>query len=672
MKKQTVLAGIALIAFSLSAQDIIMNTVGKGDLPDSVDLAAITVECSSKCTISNVTLPDNAAKVILTVEYTDSTPTYEETITLTASQIGTSGNSFTTSTDLVKSTGNTFSFKIVDENDLVIGSTVEDEVQVLGSLVSKINSFTDSEVTNIDVEASDLVSTLALATEIKSDITNNLTDLNAELAENDHACSLSGGNDATDAAIGDYLECVMRAHYIDELQAAHSDVADPTVTENSDGSLTLALSDGVAGLCAETIWSCTITDTDSDGWELNTDSDEVELTSSEVDSATSTYANTLDSDFALVITLSNYSPLSSTDTTKNYTSVDLPAHPILTELLAATPSVSTNDNFDKLGLSTAIVTDLKANLSTFNTELQAEFESTDSCNDGSNTHSITSASTRPDVADYVECVMRSHYEDVATAVTVAASTSISGKDTCDDDIQGPVPSICSSSKWSCAISAKTPSGWAYTDNNDSATKPEIDAPNDDGTTDEGEPIDDATYTITATLADYSPSYSKSFAYANISIPGSNPTTTTSHYTFTGDVIKGVNKCTNQGYRVATFAEIQAKEKPNNCPGAHSGYPASSYTCSGSLHTGSKARGVYANNTTQTSLTCNNSWKSISWMKTYSGASKNKARVVRSNGSGDKLKAYNDGSVTTTNCRQSDNQQNPGSVWCVSTPTYSCD
>ena len=105
-------------------------------------------------------------------------------------------------------------------------------------------------------------------------------------------------------------------------------MADPTVTENSDGSLTLALSDDLAGLCAETIWSCTITDTDSDGWELNTDSDEVELTSSEVDSATSTYANTLDSDFALVITLSNYSPLSSTDTTKNYTSVDLPAHPI--------------------------------------------------------------------------------------------------------------------------------------------------------------------------------------------------------------------------------------------------------------------------------------------------------------------------------------------------------
>ena len=91
-----------------------------------------------------------------------------------------------------------------------------------------------------------------------------------------------------------------------------------------------------------------------------------------------------------------------------------------------------------------------------------------------------------------------------------------------------------------------------------------------------------------------------------------------------------------------------------------------------VYTGSKARGVYANNTTQTSLTCNSSWKSISWMKNYSGASKNKARVVRSNGSGDKLKAYNDCSVTTKNCRQSDNQQNPGSVWCVSTPTYSCD
>ena len=173
--------------------------------------------------------------------------------------------------------------------------------------------------------------------------------------------------------------------------------------------------------------------------------------------------------------------------------------------------------------------------------------------------------------------MRSHYEDVATAVT-CASTSISGKDTCDDDIQGPVPSICSSSKWSCAISAKTPSGWTYTDNNDSATKPEIDAPNDDGTTDEGEPIDDATYTITATLADYSPSYSKSFAYANISIPGSNPTTTTSHYTFTGDVIKGVNKCTNQGYRVATFAEIQAKENQTIVQSTFR-ISASQYTCS---------------------------------------------------------------------------------------------
>ena len=63
---------VSLLLHFLSAQDIIMNTVGKGDLPDSVDLAAITVEWP-KCTISNVTLPDNAAKVILTVEYTDST-----------------------------------------------------------------------------------------------------------------------------------------------------------------------------------------------------------------------------------------------------------------------------------------------------------------------------------------------------------------------------------------------------------------------------------------------------------------------------------------------------------------------------------------------------------------------------------------------------------------------
>ena len=738
MKIIVLLVSTLIVATTVFAQGFRVNVVGRGEMPETVDISSAQLVCASKCSIENVTVPDNAVEVILTVEYGgDDITDYEETINVVAKQGQTS--TFTTTSNLSKSTGNTFSVKFVDENDLVIASTSDDDVQVLGSLVAKINSFTDDDDDNdTDIVGADLTSTLGLTANIKSDITTNIDDLNAQLLENTHGCDLTGGDNATDTAIGDYLECVMREHYIDELIAVHTDVTNPTVTEDTDDNIEVALSSNIKTLCAELIWMCTVTtgtqdwsldspattvelsaddvstitsdydnalngtfdlqislgsgyatlssddstktysnievpapaivaeltaaspevsaatkfdelyasdstiladlkstgnlalfntalagshgctaitatatkgqardfvtcvmeshytgvastmvaasytveeesngdltidlpsqcetstwtctlsETTSHGWESV--SNEAKLTQSEVLSATSTYANALNSTLSLSIALNTSLGYDSISNTKSYSSVSLPAHSILAKLLAGNDSNSSD--FDNLGLESDLKTLITANLSLFNSEID-EHASDDECSEDSEV-SITSSSSRSDIAEYVECVMRSHYVDLAEAVTIGSDLSASGN-VCSSSSKGPIPSICSDSDWSCSIKSGTasPSSWSYTDNNNSNTKPSINKANSNGTA-----ITDAAYTIVASLnrTEFTDSYSKDFGYTGITI-NANLTTNSNKYTnvktFTGSnaIVNGWNYCVDLGARPIRYTDLNLK------------------------------------------------------------------------------------------------------------------
>lgn len=656
MNKYIVICGM-LVTFSASllAQDLKMAKAGSPPPPSIVSVSPI-INCGTSCTVTIPLIPSDVDEVKIIISDSEGNEDYSNTISVSGGETNWAHTSTTLDQD------DDYTVKVqMTKNNTIIGASSDDDITVVGSYVNKITKLTDSDSTNDSDNQfvpADIVSALGLSSAVTSDLKANISDLNAQLESGNYPGCVKPTGNVSDSIVGTFLQCVMEAHYDDVLTANHNDNSSPSSTESADGSISVSIDSDLTAMCASTRWNCSITDTDTDGWEFSADFTTVLLSVSEVATATNSYANSLDSDFNVVVTINEYNVISADASSKTYSSTELPPAPVLTDLLDSSPAIVASD-LEFLGLSSAVKNDIAANLSNLNTNL-SDFIATDSCNDGTNTHTVSSSSSRAVVADYLECVMRDYFVDTIAAASVDTSHTPS-ETVCSASVVGDLPSYCGHPQWTCTLSNKSPSGWTLGTDGDG--DPQVTA---DISSTSGSPIS-GSYRVTASLGIYSPAYSMSWDY-NVNIPGGNPVTQTVRKNWSGDVLSAVNKCTSNNQRVATWAEVQAKEKPANCSSNFSSYPAHAYNCSGSFN--SIPNGVYATDTTQSNPNCNSSWKTISWLKTYSSAVKS-SRKARSNGSQTKMIAYDDGNFTTTNCRDGDLGSSGSVVWCVGS-TYSCN
>lgn len=245
----------AFISMSSFAGGFRQISIGSGQLPEQVQSQNLNYVPGNPVTVSGqLTVPNGQTvnELQLTVDVDGHSP---EVTSLSVSY-GPGNHNFTINSGAVAAGNASISIKALSGSTVLFSNTYGQSASIPDQIGTLLND-PDLITSNLDIASSDLVGVLDSANPIDTDILSNLSDLNAEIDENNHGCALPGSS-ATGAQGRAYLICVMEAHYADVAAAAVASFTSPSSTQLescNDGELC-----GPApSLCSEAIWTCTVT-----------------------------------------------------------------------------------------------------------------------------------------------------------------------------------------------------------------------------------------------------------------------------------------------------------------------------------------------------------------------------------------------------------------------------
>ena len=293
----------AFISMSSFAGGFRQISIGSGQLPEQVQSQNLNYVPGNPVTVSGqLTVPNG--QTVNELQLTVDVDGYSPEVTSLSVSYGPGSHSFTINSGAVAAGNASISIKALSGTTVLFSNTYGQSASIPDQIGTLLND-PDLITSNLDIASSDLVGVLDSVNPIDSDILSNLADLNAEIDENDHGCSVPSAS-ATAAEGRTYLICVMEAHYTDEVNAAFASFTAPNPA-TLEVCNTNELCAPAPSICDESIFTCTITPTNfpvADGSSVTggysgTDDDPVNFanvdTSSQIGSASYTVSVALTS-----------------------------------------------------------------------------------------------------------------------------------------------------------------------------------------------------------------------------------------------------------------------------------------------------------------------------------------------------------------------------------------